>query len=50
MGRSRPNLEEGMRSFPVHNYRVYYRQDKRGVVRILPVKHAARDEKKLFGQ
>jgi toxin ParE1/3/4 len=26
MGRHRPNLGEAMRSFPVANYRVYYRQ------------------------
>ena len=48
MGRHRPNLGEGMRSFPVANYRIYYRQDSRGRVRILHVKHAARDENKLF--
>ena len=48
MGRRRPNLGEAMRSFPVTNYRIYYRQDRRGGVRILHVKHAARNEKKLF--
>jgi toxin ParE1/3/4 len=48
MGRHRPNLGEAMRSFPVANYRIYYRQDSRGRVRILHIKHAARDENKLF--
>jgi len=48
MGRHRPNLGEAMRSFPVTNYRIYYRQDRRGGLRILHVKHAARDERKLF--
>jgi toxin ParE1/3/4 len=48
MGRHRPNLGEGMRSFPVANYRIYYRQDSRGRVRILHIKHAARDENKLL--
>jgi toxin ParE1/3/4 len=48
IGRHRPNLGEAMRSFPVANYRIYYRQDSRGRVRILHVKHAARDENKLF--
>ncbi|HXP83854.1 MAG TPA: type II toxin-antitoxin system RelE/ParE family toxin [Bryobacteraceae bacterium] len=48
MGRRRPNLGDGMRSFPVTNYRVYYRQDSRGRIRILHIKHAARDEKRLF--
>ena len=49
IGRHRPNLGEDMRSFPVHNYRIYYRLDSRHRVRILHVKHSARDEKKLFG-
>jgi toxin ParE1/3/4 len=48
MGRHRPNLGDGMRSFPVSNYRVYYRQDDRGRTRILHVRHAARDERKLL--
>jgi len=48
MGRHRPNLGEAMRSFPVSNYRIYYRQGKRGGLRILHVKHAARDEGKVF--
>jgi toxin ParE1/3/4 len=48
MGRHRPNLGEAMRSFPVSNYRIYYRQDRRGGLRILHIKHAARDERKLF--
>jgi toxin ParE1/3/4 len=48
VGRHRPVLGEGMRTFPVDNYRIYYRQGVRGRVRILHVKHAARDEKKLF--
>ena|SRR5258708_32856758 len=48
MGRIRPNLGEGIRSIPALNYRIYYRQDSRGRIRILHVKHAARDERKLF--
>ena len=48
LGRSRSDLREGLRSFPVGNYRVYYRQEKEDIVRILYVRHAARDEKKLF--
>ncbi len=48
MGRKPPDLGEGMRSFPVRNYRIYYRQDSRGQVRILRVKHTARDESTLF--
>lgn len=49
IGRHRPNLGEGGRSLPISNYLVYYRRDKRGVIRILHVRHAARDEKKIFG-
>ena len=41
--RHRPNLGENIRSFPIRDYRIYYRQADRGV-RILHVKHARRDE------
>jgi len=47
-GRSRSELREGLRSFPAGNYRIYYRQEQRGMVRILRVRHAARDETNLF--
>jgi len=47
-GRSRSELREGLRSFPTGNYRIYYRQEQRGIVRILRVRHAARDEEDLF--
>lgn len=47
MGLLRPNLGAGIRSFSVSNYRVYYRQDGGGRRRILHIRHAARDEKKL---
>ncbi len=33
---------------PVGNHRIYFRQEKKGIVRILHVRHAARDEGKLF--
>jgi toxin ParE1/3/4 len=48
LGRNRSDLRPGLRSFPVGNYRIYYRRQARGVVRILHVRHAARDETKLF--
>ena len=48
-GRRRPELPGGLRSLPVGNYRIYYRQAKKGVVLILCVRHAARDERKLPG-
>ena len=47
-GRSRPELRKDVRSFPTGNYRIYYRPEKRGVVRILHIRHAARDERNLF--
>ena len=50
IGRIRPNLGAGTRSLPIGNYRIYYRQDDRGRVRILHVRHAARDESTLFGR
>ena len=49
VGRRRPDLPADLRSFPVSNYRIYYRQGKKGVVLILYVRHAARDERKLPG-
>lgn len=49
VGRSRSELREGLRSFPAGNYRIYYRQETRAVVRILRVRHAAQDEQNLFG-
>jgi toxin ParE1/3/4 len=48
IGRQRGDLREGLRSFPVGNYRVYYTQAKRGVVEIVGVRHAAQDERRLF--
>jgi toxin ParE1/3/4 len=48
IGRDRPDLRDGVRSFPAANYRIYYRLEKRGVVRVLFVRHTARDERKLF--
>jgi len=48
IGRRRPELGPDIRSFPVQNFRIYYRQEKRGVVRILYVRHAKRDVAKLF--
>jgi toxin ParE1/3/4 len=47
-GRSRSELHKGLRSFPVGNHQIYYKQEKNGIVRILHVRHAARDEAKLF--
>ena len=48
-GRSRSELRPGLRSFSVGSYRIYYRQEKRGIVRMLYVRHTARDETELFG-
>ncbi len=48
IGRRRPELGPEIRSFPVQNYRIYYRQEKRGLVRILYVRHAKREEFKMF--
>ena len=46
-GRLRPELGLGVRSFSVQNYRIYYREEKRGVL-ILYVRHAKRSEEKLL--
>lgn len=47
IGRRRPELGPDIRSLPVQNYRIYYRQEKRGVLRILYVRHAKREESNL---
>lgn len=49
IGRRRPELGPEIRSLPVQNYRIYYREEKRGVVRVLYVRHAKREESKLLG-
>jgi len=49
IGRRRPELGPEIRSFPVQNYRIYYRQEKRSVMRILYVRHAKREESRMFG-
>ena len=47
IGRRRPELKTGLRSFPVGNYVVYYRvADRR--VQILRDSHGARDAKALL--
>ena len=49
IGRRHPELGPEIRSFPVQNYRIYYREEKRGIVRILYVRDAKREELKLLG-
>jgi plasmid stabilization system protein ParE len=48
LGRRRADLGENIRSLVAWSYRIYYRQERKGIVRVLYVKHAARDETKLF--
>jgi len=47
IGRARPDIRQDLRSFATGSYRIYYRQESKGVVRILYVRHAARDEGRL---
>ncbi len=49
IGRRRPDLRAGIRSHVVEAYRIYYSLEGKGIVRILHVRHAARDEQSLFG-
>jgi toxin ParE1/3/4 len=44
MGRLRPEIGPGIRSFAARNYRIYYREEKKRIVRILYVRHTRRDE------
>jgi toxin ParE1/3/4 len=48
IGRERSDLLPGVRSHVVGSYRIYYRLETKSVVRILHVRHAARDERRLF--
>ena len=48
-GRRRADLRTEVRSFPAGSYRIYNRKERAGTLRILHVRHAARDESKLFG-
>jgi toxin ParE1/3/4 len=47
MGRIRDNLKPGLRSHPVDNYVIYYRET-RPHISIVRVVHGARDIKRLF--
>lgn len=46
-GRERPELNEGLRSFPDGNYLIFYRQWA-GKIAIVRVLHSARDLDELF--
>lgn len=47
MGRTRDELKPGLRSHPVENYVIYYRETRRHIS-ILHVVHGARDPKRVF--
>ena len=47
LGRRRPELGTDIRSFPAQNYRIYYREEGRGITRVLYVRHARRREENL---
>jgi toxin ParE1/3/4 len=47
LGRNRPDLSTGLRSFPVGNYLIIYRATPGGA-RIIRVLHGARDIPELF--
>ena len=49
VGRERPDLGEGLRSFPVGNDVIFYRLLD-GVVEIVNVIHGSRDIESLFGR
>jgi toxin ParE1/3/4 len=48
IGRRQDHIEPGMRSLPVGNYLVYYRETGEHVL-IMRVVHAARSTRKVFG-
>jgi plasmid stabilization system protein ParE len=49
IGKERADLGENVRALVAGSYRIYYRQERNGIIRMLHVRHAARDETKLFG-
>ena len=48
MGRSRNEIEPGLRSFPVGDYLVYYRRRPRGGILISRVIHGRRDQARAW--
>jgi len=47
-GRLRPEIESGLRSFPIGDYMIYYHKANRGGVQIRRVIHAKRDQLKAL--
>ena len=47
IGRERPDLESGTRSFPVGNYMIYYREERR-CIEISRVLHGMREQKRAL--
>jgi toxin ParE1/3/4 len=47
MGRARDELRQGLRSFPVGRFSIFYRQLDQGIV-VVRVAHGARDIGALF--
>lgn len=47
MGRNRQELAPKLRSFPVGNYVIFYRPDKKGI-QVIRVLHGARDIESIF--
>jgi toxin ParE1/3/4 len=47
LGRARDELKPGLRSHPVENYVIYYRQ-KRDTISVLRIVHGARDPRRVF--
>jgi toxin ParE1/3/4 len=48
MGRSRNEIEPGLRSFPVGDYLIYYRRRPRGGIVISRVIHGKRDQARAW--
>jgi toxin ParE1/3/4 len=48
LGRECDEIATGVRVFPTSNYLIYYRK-KRGILEILHVFHAAREQERAFG-
>jgi toxin ParE1/3/4 len=50
LGRTRPEIDRGLRSFPVGTYIIYYKRRQRGGIVISRVLHAMRDQQNAWSE
>jgi toxin ParE1/3/4 len=50
LGRARPEIDPGLRTFPVGTYMIYYKRRRRGGIVISRVLHAMRDQQAAWSE